>query len=204
MGTVGLLRIFISQFAKRADALTRLTRKGVPFEFGKEQIAAQEDLKQAVLVCPAIRAIDYESEAPVIMAVDTSNIAIGFFLAQQDPNNPKVRSYARFGSITLNDREKRFSQAKLELYGLFRALQACRLYLLGIRNLIIEVDARYIKGMLQNPDIAPSATINRWIMAILTFHFKLVHAPGIIHGPDGLSRRPIQPDSPMILRSRAI
>lgn len=119
LGTVGLLRIFISQFARRADPLTRLTRKGVPFEFGNEQITAQEDLKQAVLACPAVKAIDYESEAPVILAVDTSNIAIGFFLAQQDLDNPKVRSYARFGSITLNDREKRFSQAKLELYGLF-------------------------------------------------------------------------------------
>ncbi|OBZ72851.1 hypothetical protein A0H81_07004 [Grifola frondosa] len=57
-----------------------------------------------------------------------------------------------------------------------------------------EVDARYIKGMLQNPDIAPSASINRWIVAILTFYFTLVHVPGTNHGPDGLSRRPRQPD----------
>ncbi|OBZ78892.1 hypothetical protein A0H81_01162 [Grifola frondosa] len=45
-----------------------------------------------------------------------------------------------------------------------------------------------------NPDIAPSASINRWIVAILTFHFTLVHVPGTNHGPDGLSRRPRQPD----------
>ncbi|KAG5347712.1 hypothetical protein C0989_011545, partial [Termitomyces sp. Mn162] len=61
-------------------------------------------------------------------------------------------------------------------------------------NLIIEVDARYIKGMLQNPDIQPSASMNRWIMAILMFHFELVHVKGTFHGPDGLSRRPPQPD----------
>jgi len=48
--------------------------------------------------------------------------------------------------------------------------------------------------MLQNPDIAPSASINRWIMAIMSFHFILVHVPGSHHGPDGLSRRPRQPD----------
>lgn len=35
-------------------------------------------------------------------------------------------------------------------------------------------------------------------MAILTFYFKLVHVPGVIHGPDGLSRHPIQPDDPPI------
>src|SRR5271163_3907205 len=51
----------------------------------------------------------------------------------------------------------------------------------------------YIKGMLKNPDIAPSASINRWIVSILMFHFELVHVPGIRHGPDGLSRRRPQP-----------
>jgi hypothetical protein len=35
-------------------------------------------------------------------------------------------------------------------------------------------------------------------MSILTFHFTLVHIPGSSHGPDGLSRRPRQPDDPPI------
>ena len=52
--------------------------------------------------------------------------------------------------------------------------------------------------MLQNPDIAPSASVNRWILAILSFHFELVHVPGTHHGPDGLSRRPRQPDDDAI------
>src|SRR5271168_1390359 len=47
--------------------------------------------------------------------------------------------------------------------------------------------------MLRNPDVAPSASINRWIVSILMFHFELVHVPGIRHGPDGLSRRRPQP-----------
>ncbi|KAI0926578.1 hypothetical protein AcV7_005473 [Taiwanofungus camphoratus] len=42
--------------------------------------------------------------------------------------------------------------------------------------------------MLKNPDIAPSASINRWIVAILTFHFTIVHVPGTMHGPNGLSQ----------------
>ena len=47
--------------------------------------------------------------------------------------------------------------------------------------------------MLENPDIAPSASINRWIVSILMFHFTLVHVPGMHHGPDRLSRRRPQP-----------
>jgi hypothetical protein len=56
----------------------------------------------------------------------------------------------------------------------------------------MEVDTRYIKGMLANPDIAPSASINCWIVSILTFHFTLVHITGTHHGLDGLSRHPPQ------------
>ena len=48
--------------------------------------------------------------------------------------------------------------------------------------------------MLNNPDTAPSASVNRWIVSILTFHFELQHIPGKVHSPDGLSRRPLQPD----------
>ena len=182
LGTIGVARMFIKNFAHRAHALTMLTRKNYPFVFGPEQIAAQEDLKQALLDSPALRPIDYSSSSPVILAVDTSHIAVGYLLSQCDPDNPKIRRYAKFGSITLNDRESRFSQPKLELYGLYRALGAMKRYLIGVRNLIIEVDARYIKGMLANPDLHPGASINRWILAILTFHFELIPVPGTSHG----------------------
>ncbi|KNZ73153.1 hypothetical protein J132_00988 [Termitomyces sp. J132] len=98
----------------------------------------------------------------------------------------------------LNDREARFSQPKLELYGLYQALQALWMYLIGIRNLIIKVDARYTKNMLQNPDIQPSTSMNCWIMAILMFYFKLVHIKGTFHGPDGLLQCPPQPGDPPV------
>jgi hypothetical protein len=152
----------------------------------------QEDLKAALLESPALHAIDYTSSAPIILAVDTSYIAIGFHLCQCDVTTPSRRYYNRFCSITLNDRESKYSQPKLEIYGLYRALRALHLYLIGVRNLVVEVDARYIKGMLSNPDISPSASINWWIVTILTFHFNLVHVPGMHHGPDGLSRWPQQ------------
>lgn len=197
LGTIGVARIFIKDFALKANPLTKLTKKGAPFEFGIEQIEAQEVLKRDLLNSPALRPIDYESDSPVILSVDTSYIAVGFVLSQRDSTNPKIRFYARFGSITLNEREARFSQAKLEIYGLYRALRTYKIYLIGCRNLIVEVDALYIKGMLQNPDISPSASINRWILAILTFHFTLVHVAGVRHIPDGMSRRRRQPsDSP--------
>jgi len=189
LGTCGLFRIFIRNYSLRARAIQCLTRKDVPFEWGPTQQAAMDDLKLAVATSSALRAIDYSSPKPVILAVDSSNLATGYALFQIGHDDKRYPS--RFGSITWNERESRYSQAKIELYGLFRALRAFRLYIIGVLRLQVEVDAKYVKGMLNNPDIQPNATINRWIAAILLFDFELIHVPGTQHtGVDGLSRRP--------------
>ena len=70
------------------------------------------------------------------------------------------RHTARYGSILFNERESRYSQAKLELLGLLKALKASRMHIIGLRHLVVEVDAQYIKGMLNNPDEQPAALLN--------------------------------------------
>ncbi|SJL19060.1 uncharacterized protein ARMOST_22667 [Armillaria ostoyae] len=132
-------------------------------------------LKEAVVTSPAIRPIDLTSKAESMRRILPSAY------------------YVRFGSITMNEREARFSQPKRELYGLLRALKACQYWLIGIRNLVVETDAQYIKGMLSNPGMGPNATINRWIEDILMFHFTLRHVKGSTFPADGLSRRDAQP-----------
>ena len=54
LGTVGVCCMFILHFAKRANPLVNLTRKGVPFHFRPEQVAAQEDLKAALIASPVL------------------------------------------------------------------------------------------------------------------------------------------------------
>lgn len=77
----------------------------------------------------------------------------------------------------------------------FELSNATKLWIIGSRKLVVEVDAQYIKGMLNKPDIHPNAAMNRWISAILMFDFELVHVPGAKHkGPDGLSRRRVAED----------
>jgi hypothetical protein len=126
LGTVGVIWIFIKNFSLRAHPLIKSTCKDEPFIFGPEKIKAQEDLKAALLESPALRSIDYTSSAPVILAVDTSYIAVGFHLCQCDVTMPSCCYYNRFCSITLNDRESKYSQLKVEIYGLYRALRALR------------------------------------------------------------------------------
>jgi hypothetical protein len=146
-----------------------------------------ENIKDLVTRSPAICLLNYAAhDWPIILAIDSSITAVGYVLMQV--RDDKRQYPSRFGSIACTERESQYSQAKLELYGLFHTLHAYRIYIIGVKNLIVEVDAKYLKGMLNNPDIQSNATINRWIASILLFNFKLVHIPVIHHtAADGLS-----------------
>lgn len=195
LGTCGVLRIFIKNYTLVARPLIHLTRKDETFEIGPEQLVAIANLKRAVANSPALRSIDYDTDRPVILAVDSCMNGAGYILLQIGEDGKRYPS--RFGSITFNDRESRYSQAKLELYGLFRALRETQLYTIGVKKLVVEMDAKFIKGMINNPTLHPNDAINRWIAAILLFDFDLVHVPADKHtGADGLSRRPRAPEDP--------
>jgi len=128
-----------------------------------------EDLKQAIVTALCLWLIDYCCDWMVILAVDSSCIVTVFILLQLGSDGKWYPS--SFGSITWNDQESHYSQAKIEIYSLWHALQAYQLYIIGIRNLRVEIDASYIKGMLNNPDIQPGAAMNRWIVGIKIFSF---------------------------------
>src|SRR5882724_7361930 len=166
------------------------------FVWGTDQKASMEDLKLAIVMAPCLQPIDYHMDRCVILAVDSSCIATGFILSQLGVDDKQYPSH--FGSITWNERESRYSQAKIEIYGLWHILQAYRLYIIGVKNIQVEIDASYIKGMLNNLDIQPGAVVNRWIIGIKLFQFELVHVPGCLHtGPDGLSRHATSPNNPI-------
>ena len=147
-----------------------------------------DTLKSAIVSSPAIKPLDYSSSNEVILAVDSSHITVGYILSQVD--NDGKHCPARFGSIMWNDRKSHYSQVKLELYRLFHTLKSIKVWIISVKNFTIEVNAQYIKGMLNNLDIQPNTSMNCWLAGIQTFNFKLCHVSATKHqGPDGLSRR---------------
>jgi len=144
LGVCGIVRIWVKNFMKHAKPLILLTKKDIEFVWGQEQKDAMEDLKQAIVMAPCLCPIDYHCDRWVILAVDSSHIATGFILFQLGANGKQYPSC--FGSITWNNRELRYSQAKIEIYGLWHALQAYRLYIIGVKNLRVEIDASYIRA----------------------------------------------------------
>jgi hypothetical protein len=118
-----------------------------------------EVLKEKVTSALCLKPIDYASDRKVILSVDSSEIAVGWILSQLNDKGKKIP--LRYGSITWNPVESCYSQPKLELYGLFCALKAMRLYLIGLKRFTVEMDCQSVKGMMNNPDIQPMAVLNR-------------------------------------------
>ena len=72
-------------------------------------------------------------------------------------------------------------------------LEVNKYLLIGCRKLVVETGAKYLHGMLNHLEMGPNATINCWIGKVLMFHFTIKHVAGESFGPDGLSRREVQP-----------
>ena len=190
LGLCGTVCIWIPNYSHLFLPLSTLYHKDHAFIWTEKEQKVFEFLKQQITSAPILRPIDYSSERPVILSVDSSKEAAGMILSQIDKDGR--HRPARYGSIPMSERESKYSQAKLELFGLYRALRHWSLYLIGVKRLVVEVDAKYIKGMLNSPDLQPNAATNRWIQGILLFPFELVHVPAKQHkGPDALSRRPL-------------
>ncbi|KAJ2921640.1 hypothetical protein H1R20_g15454, partial [Candolleomyces eurysporus] len=193
LGIVGIFRVFIPNYAAQAEPIQKLTRKTVSWEWGPEQDKAMADLKDAVENAPVLKLLDVHSGAPVHLSVDTSYMAVGWYISQQDPQDKNKWHYIRFGSTSLNDMEANYSQPKRELYRIMRALKENEYTLIMVQPLVVEMDAKYVQGMLQNPGAAPNATINWWIENVRKFHFELSHVMGKTFPADGLSQRLPQP-----------
>jgi len=114
--------------------------------------------KDAICLSPTLRRLDYTSGYEVILAVDTLKIAVGYILSQDGEDGRKYLNC--FGLLTLMDIESCYSQAKLELYRLFQAFWAVQIFIFGVANLTVEMDAKYVKGMINNPNLQPNVTIN--------------------------------------------
>src|SRR5713101_4702934 len=101
-------------------------------------------LKDMIVHSSTLISIDYEADHAIYLAIDSSVQGIGWILSQDCANGWHCPSC--FGSIAWNECKAWYSQAKIELYGLFHVLHAMHFHLVGIRKLIVEMDALYIYG----------------------------------------------------------
>ena len=174
LGACVFYRIWIPHFAHIAEPLYNLLRKSVRFTWLHPHGVAMTRLKQALLSSPVLRTIDYNSNRPIIVTVDSSPTATGWAVGQDDEQGNRFAT--RFGAKIFNERQRRYPQVKRELWGAKIALKQEKDFLIGA-HVILETDCLPLLGMIANcntPDIA----MLRWIAFIHMINPELRHIAG--------------------------
>ena len=127
LGVCVYYRIWVEGFAKIAEPIYRVLKKGVDFVWGPNQADAMHALKHALVSPPALVSIDYaEGAGLIVLGVDASLEGWGATLMQI--NNGK-RHPARYESGIWSLQEKVYDATKRECRGVLKALKKVRNYL---------------------------------------------------------------------------
>jgi Integrase zinc binding domain/RNase H-like domain found in reverse transcriptase/Reverse transcriptase (RNA-dependent DNA polymerase) len=174
LGACVFYQIWIPHFAHISEPLYKLLRKRNKFVWQHEQDRAMIELKRLLESPSVLKQVNYGCGRPVIVTVDTSPIAIGWAIGQDDEEGKRFA--IRFGARILTERQRAYPQVKRELWGALTALKADRNYLIGA-EVVLETDCLPLLGMIANcssPDIA----MLRWIAYIKSLNPILVHIEG--------------------------
>src|SRR6266481_5917354 len=101
LGLCGTIRIWIKDYSLKAQPLTELTRNQVTFKWTTQRQNAFDILKEAMSSPPVLQPIDYSSNRPVILSVDSCPIATGIILSQIDDQGRKCPAW--YGSLPMNE-----------------------------------------------------------------------------------------------------
>ena len=172
---------FMPDFATVAEPLRRLTKKGVRFEFGDEQRKAFTELKKRLSSAEILGYFD--KDAKTLIITDASPVGLGAVLIQEQHGVKRIISYA---SRSLSDVEKRYSQTEKEALAIVWACERFHVYLYGI-EFELYTDHKPLEAIYSSRS-RPCAGIERWILRLHPYKFKVKYLPGGQNIADPLSR----------------
>ncbi|KAI3709137.1 hypothetical protein L2E82_38896 [Cichorium intybus] len=178
LGLAGYYRRFIQDFSRIAVPLTKLTRKGVKFEWGMNQEKAFMTLKEKLCNAP-ILALPEGTEDFVVYS-DASGKGLGCVLMQRG----KVIAYA---SRQFKDPETRYTTHDLELAALVFALKIWRHYLYGTKCKLYN-DHKSLQYVFTQKEL--NLRQSRWLELISDYDCEIIYHPGKANVvADALSRK---------------
>ncbi len=181
LGLVQYSAKFIPNFAQEAEPLRQLTRQNVPFDWKREQDRAFERLKE--LVSQRETLAYFRNDCKTRVVADAGPAGLGAVLLQFQNDSWRVVSYASRG---LTDVERRYSQTEKEALALVWACERFTLYIYG-RSFELETDHKPLETIYGRTS-KPSARIERWVLRLQGYDYRVVYRPGKTNIADCLSR----------------
>ncbi|CAL9002595.1 unnamed protein product, partial [Prunus brigantina] len=178
LGLAGYYRRFVEGFSVIAAPLTRLTRKGVKFEWSDECEKSFTELKTRLTTAPVLTLPD--DSGNFVIYSDASQQGLGCVLMQHG----KVIAYA---SRQLKKHELNYPVHDLELAAVVFALKIWRHYLYG-ETCQIFTDHKSLKYLFTQKEL--NLRQRRWLELIKDYDCTIEHHPGKANVvADALSRK---------------
>ncbi|GKB23067.1 putative reverse transcriptase domain-containing protein [Tanacetum coccineum] len=166
LGLPGYNRRFIKGFLKIAKSMTKLTQKGIKFDWGEKEENAFQLIKQKLCSAP-ILALPEGSEDFVVY-YDASHKGLGVVLMQRE----KVIVYA---SRQLKVHEKNYTTHDLELGSVVFALMIWRHYLYGTKYTVFT-DHKSLQHILDQKEL--NIRQRRWLELLSDYDCDIHYHPG--------------------------
>ncbi|GJV63876.1 putative reverse transcriptase domain-containing protein [Tanacetum coccineum] len=166
LGLAGYYRRFIEGFSKIAKPMTKITQKGIKFDWGEKEENAFQLIKQKLCSAP-ILALPEGSEDFVVYC-DASHKGLGAVLMQRE----KVIAYA---SRQLKVHEKNYTTHDLELGSVVFALKIWRHYLYGTRC-TVYTDHKSLQHILDQKEL--NMRQRRWLKLLSDYDCDIRYHPG--------------------------
>ncbi|GKB45099.1 putative reverse transcriptase domain-containing protein [Tanacetum coccineum] len=166
LGLAGYYRRFIEGFSKIAKSMTKLTQKGIKFDWGEKEENAFQLIKQKLCSAP-ILALPEGSEDFVVYC-DASHKGLGAVLMQRE----KVIAYA---SRQLKVHEKNYTTHDLELGSVVFALKIWRHYLYGTKCTVFT-DHKSLQHILDQKEL--NMRQRHWLELLSDYDCDIRYHPG--------------------------
>ncbi|GJY44728.1 putative reverse transcriptase domain-containing protein [Tanacetum coccineum] len=166
LGLAGYYRRFIEGFSKIAKSMTKLTQKGIKFDWGEKEENAFQLIKQKL--CSALILALPEGSEDFVVYCDASHKGLGAVLMQRE----KVIAYA---SRQLKVHEKNYTTHDLELGSVVFALKIWRHYLYGTRCTVFT-DHKSLQHILDQKEL--NMRQRRWLELLSDYDCDIRYHPG--------------------------
>jgi hypothetical protein len=185
LGFANFYRRFISHYSDIVIPLTRLTRKGVAWDFNEQCLTAFETLKSAFVSAPVLS--HWYPDAEMIVETDASDYAIAAILSIF--TDDKDLHPVAFHSRTLDSSELNYDTHDKELLAIHEAFRTWRRYLEGSATPVsVITDHKNLEYFSTTKLLSRRQA--RWSERLAPFNFVIRFRPGKLGTkPDALTRR---------------
>ena len=176
LGLVQYLRKFIPLLAEHTAVLTPLTKKGstdIPRLWREQEERAFEAIKRIVTSLPVLRPLDQDSDEPIWLMTDASNVGLGAVLLQG--HDWRTAHPCGFWSRQYIPAERHYPTHEQELLGVVCAMKAWRLELLGVKFRVLT-DHDTLRHFKTQQTL--SKRQSRWMETLADYDYELSYIPG--------------------------